>query len=264
MKCPVSMRVVSKKQNSPQWGAGRRGAGRPAHSRPSSHSTRSRRAADAAPRHAQRVAAARCPLPAAACIASHQRSTPATKKHSPRNARPDLCRRLPAAQVPNKQQTVGVCELRVRSWTTSWARAVSRHLICSPREGLCQSSKLMCHLYAKRIDSSAAQVQVNSVNFMSENQSGADTAADDDVSPFPSSLSSGAIWAKDASVDSAAAAAEPGVGDGSSPTGVAGGEAADRKAPHSLLSHPPVTHPSLPPPHPPGRLQSVHPEACRP
>jgi len=70
---------------------------------------------------------------------------------------------------------------------------------------------------------------VNSVNFMSENQSGADTAADDDVSPFPSSLSSGAIWAKDASVDSAAAAAEPGVGDGSSPTGVAGGEAADRK-----------------------------------
>ena len=94
------------------WGAGRRGAGRPAHSRPSSHSTRSRRAADAAPRHAQRVAAARCPLPsaAAACIASHQRSTPATGKHSPRNARPDLCRRLPAAQVPNKQQTVGVCD----------------------------------------------------------------------------------------------------------------------------------------------------------
>ena len=114
----------------------------------------------------------------------------------------------------------------------------------------------MWHLYAKRIDSSAAQVQVNSVNFMSENQSVADTAADDDVSPFPSSLSSGAIWAKDASVDSAAAAAEPGVGDGSSPTGVAGGEAADRKAP-SLSSVAPCRHTPLPASSTPSRSAAV-------
>ena len=135
------MRVVSKKDSFPQWGAGRRGAGRPAHSRPSSHITRSRRAADAAPRHAQRVAAARCPLPsaAAACIASHQRSTPAT----PFTAR-EMLVPIYAADCPLRRSPINnkpwACELRVRSWTTSWARAVSRHLICSPREGLCQSS----------------------------------------------------------------------------------------------------------------------------